>query len=684
MNASRKTSGPRDVNIDQTLHGIREEQENDLSPFSEYKTYEANSSISPVYICRCGRHPEKVSFQEPKTYSDIQVGYSTLGRRTSKYGREIMKSSKIVLPPVKEDTRERPTTPEQDYSSEESGISDHDEDSDLENKDHYISSEDEEHHFKHKSCASSDSAMRDSDNFSSLSSDGDGHYLRTGDKDDDANFQGKINIGNIEINSEQIDATVVAEADVRIGECCSHFSSHNEDGEDSSSFSVSADSTFQLGSQLSHCGSPVVRQSVPRMRSRSVSPAKGRTGSAEQDCTFQAEKRPSSVASDDYHLYSEISVSTQISQFDNDDGKAVEPNFSLVSDVPTNIVPKLTTPTPPAPPLPLIPVPPAPPLHTISHPTSLNISPIESSITSPISISRRSSLSNYSNVRTLADVLHRSISDGMFSRHNTLRRHEPISLVFHNDFHTVDPSSLNAGASNSAWKQTDKSESHRALNKVPQTCEDSLSNRSLDSQDIDVKQCGIMCRHTPPLTATSTNTLGVATLGKNGEVIKGEKDEILSPLSVNNKCGEKIRALQNILIKQALPFANPSFVTNSSPVNPDRPQGRKTHVPESSPVPVKNTVLTDSISPPSQRSHKESCTSTMSITQKTECLKEFFPVSTLPPSHYARVSRLEKHHDDQSVGESLSRITSIKEKLQIVVPARVSQAQGLTSTPNHS
>lgn len=128
-----------------------------------------------IYTCHCGGQPDKRTIKMPLHYDEIQTSYSSLGRRTSKRGREFMKCSKITLPPVKEDQQERPSTPVEDYSSDESGISEHDGQSDQDCKGGYaVSSEDESHHSKRPSCASSDSALRDSDNLSSLRYVGDG------------------------------------------------------------------------------------------------------------------------------------------------------------------------------------------------------------------------------------------------------------------------------------------------------------------------------------------------------------------------------------------------------------------------------------------------------------------------------------------------------------------------------
>ena len=122
------------------------------------------------YSCPCGGQLDKLTIKQPLTYRDLRASLSTLGRRTSlKKGREIMKSSKITLPPVEEDGRERPATPQEDYSSDESGISENGAHSDADDKAAYsLSSEDESQHSKRPSCASSDSALRDSDNMLSL------------------------------------------------------------------------------------------------------------------------------------------------------------------------------------------------------------------------------------------------------------------------------------------------------------------------------------------------------------------------------------------------------------------------------------------------------------------------------------------------------------------------------------
>lgn len=177
IDALRRHNSLRQNSRDPSLGDIREEDDEEFESVSMYGSSRTNMYSCPpsIYTCHCGGQPDKRTIKMPLHYDEIQTSYSSLGRRTSKRGREFMKCSKITLPPVKEDQQERPSTPVEDYSSDESGISEHDgQDQDCKGG-YAVSSEDESHHSKRPSCASSDSALRDSDNLSSLRYVGDSH-----------------------------------------------------------------------------------------------------------------------------------------------------------------------------------------------------------------------------------------------------------------------------------------------------------------------------------------------------------------------------------------------------------------------------------------------------------------------------------------------------------------------------
>lgn len=95
---------------------------------------------------------------------------------------------------------------------------------------------------------------------------------------------------------------------------------------------------------------------------------------------------------------------------------------------------------------------------------------------------------------------------------------------------------------------------------------------------------------------------------------------------VNQKCGDKIKALQSILIKQSLPFANPSLLIGSRTSSVDKMDDKKGGEPAGA-----------------SRNEREAAAATTlpKPMRKPQCLDKTLGSGTTAPSHYATISRLE-------------------------------------------
>jgi hypothetical protein len=131
--------------------------------------------------------------------------------------------------------------------------------------------------------------------------------------------------------------------------------------------------------------------------------------------------------------------------------------------------------------------------------------------------------------------------------------------------------------------------------------------------------------------------------------------------ATGQKCSNKIKALQSILIKQSLPFANPAFFRES----PARRSKSMDHLDE-----IKKTSTTKHESPDSPPpSHLSSVSSSSQKKCEEEAEKSLhYSIHDIGrPSHYSTLSRLEQHNGDDPCfnEETRSRIASVKDKLNM-------------------
>ncbi|KAK7113573.1 uncharacterized protein [Littorina saxatilis] len=628
---------------DPSLNDIREEDDDE--DFESVSQYSDNNPMvnykcpSPtIYTCPCGGQPDRSTIKQPLNYQDLQASLPTLGRRTSlKRGRDIMKSSKITLPPLKEDQQERPRTPTEDYSSDESGISEHEHHTDHEDKNSDgMSSEDESQHSKRPSCASSDSALRDSDNMSLLSSDEDTPSRRAErDFPEDDDVEDELRELHM-LTGGRLNSSVLTEVTVHSDDCSSLFSHPRHDGEDTSHISVSGDSSNESFYSASSASFGKARGAGKRSRSESPMTA-GRVSSTSftyKDSRSRSEMR-SPPKIDDYHLYSEISEEEEAPA-----GQAPPP--------PPPPPPPAAPPAPPSPeclppmpagqafpPPPPPPPPPAPPVPKTSPPPR---PPPPSTLSKSNKNKASPPSSPGSMVGGLAEVLRQSMSDGSFTKQNTLRRRESVSPCRPKVCHPVfDSSSLKRTDAHSTYMQR---------------------------------------RASRQLSSSSTSSTGVI---EELEELADSQQEADAEAAVSQKCGNKIKALQNILIKQALPFANPNLMKstpsrNSSSDHLDDKNPSSPSSPANSPSSSSSLSSSSASSKSSSRSSSRASSPTTGTLpkpqRKPETLQEALLSAGGRPSHYATISRLEKQQQDDSCfdEEMRHRIASVKDKLQRPVP----------------